>query len=360
MVDWGLAVAAARQLVPPGPSVSGEEAAEVVRELRELAAEAETHVRAATELAATESTRPANVVDRAGWIEANVAGFQVVIDPLVDELLARRPGLSTSGLLGSVGARLTGLQLGAVLAYLATRVLGQYELFLPPEPAGNDAGGRLTLVAPNIVATERALGVAPRDFRLWVCLHEATHRTQFTAVPWLREHVRGEIAAYLLASDLDPAALLRRLRAAIGAVADAVRGRNELSLLEIVQTPEQRTVLDRLTGVMSLLEGHGEYVMDGVGPDVVPTVAEIRRRFDSRRHEARGAERVLRRLFGIDLKLRQYEQGARFVRAVVDTVGIAAFNRVWTSPETLPTRAEIADPPAWVARVVGLPPAVTA
>lgn len=347
LVDWNLAAATAVRLVPRGPDVGYEEAFRVVDDLRTLADEAETHVRRFTGLGASYPHDPVAVVDRPGWIRANTDGFRVVLEPLM-ERLAQRRSAAPSALVEAVGSRATGLQLGAILAYLATRVLGQYELFL----AGGGPG-RLTLVAPNVVAVERQLGVDPHDFRLWVCLHEVTHRTQFTAVPWLRDHLHGEITAYLTASDLDPAAVLGRLRAAGGAVVDALRGRGETSLLEAVQTPEQRVVLDRLTAVMTLVEGHGEYVMDGVGPVVVPSVAEIRRKFSARREAVGPIDRAIRRLFGIDVKLKQYAEGERFVRDVIATVGMGGFNRVWDSAATLPTREEIRAPARWVERVHG-------
>jgi coenzyme F420 biosynthesis associated uncharacterized protein len=248
-------------------------------------------------------------------------------------------------------------------------VLGQYELFLPPGEslAGtngsspNGAGqaaaaaapsvGRLTLVAPNIVMVERELGVDPHDFRRWVCLHEETHRVQFTSVPWLRGYVQGMMTEFLLASDLDPGAIVERLRAAAGAVAGAVRGSDSESLMEAMQSPVQRALLDKLTAVMTLVEGHGDYVMDAVGPQVVPSVAEIRERFNSRRGSQGRVEQILRRILGIDLKMRQYAEGSKFVRTVVDEAGMAEFNKVWTSPETLPTRAELSRPADWLARV---------
>lgn len=347
LVDWDLAVATARRLAPPGPQVSAAEAGDSVAELRRLAAEADGHVRAYTRLAGVDgASPPATVVDRPGWVAANVAGFRTVLEPLLDALAARRPG-PVPPLTHAVGSRLTGAQLGALLAYLSTRVLGQYEIFLPP----GQGEGRLTLVAPNIVAAERALGADPRDFRMWVCLHESAHRLQFTAVPWLRAHLLAELETYLDASDLDPAALLRRLRAGLTTLLDSVRGRGEASLLEAVQTPRQREILDRITALMSLLEGHSDAVMDGVGPLVVPTVADIRRRFDARRQHAGGWEAVVRRLLGVEAKLRQYAEGGRFVREAVTAVGMDGFNRVWTSPDTLPTLAEIQQPAAWVARV---------
>jgi coenzyme F420 biosynthesis associated uncharacterized protein len=242
------------------------------------------------------------------------------------------------------------MQAGLILAYLAGRVLGQYELFLPPDPdaSGQDApAGRLTLVAPNIVMIERELGVDPSDFRRWVCLHEETHRTQFTSVAWLRPYVQQQMTEFLLASDLDPASILSRLRAA----ADAVTGSG--SLIEAIQSPRQREILERLTSVMTLVEGHGDYVMDAVGPSVVPSVAQIRAKFSSRRGTAGPMEQALRRILGIDLKMKQYEQGSRFVKTVVEQAGMETFNKVWTSPETLPTPAEIAEPLEWLERVDG-------
>jgi coenzyme F420 biosynthesis associated uncharacterized protein len=282
-----------------------------------------------------------------------------VLDPLVDELQQRRgPGLLGNGAGGAViqavGSRLTGVQVGTILAYMASRVLGQYELFLPPDPEGLAPAGRLTLVAPNIVAVERELGLDTRDFRLWVCLHEETHRTQFTAVPWLRAYVQAQMTEFLLASDLDPGAMLDRLREVADTIADAMRG-GESSLIDAIQSPEQRKILDRLTAVMTLVEGHGDYVMDAVGPEVVPSVKQIRSRFQSRRDGSSKLDKTIRRLLGIDLKMKQYAEGSRFVRRVVAEAGMEGFNQVWTSPETLPDLDEIKEPARWLARVVGTP-----
>jgi coenzyme F420 biosynthesis associated uncharacterized protein len=369
LVDWDLATATATRLAPHGPRVTRDEAFGAVRQLRRLAVEAEDHVAAFTGLSAPHPHDAANVVDRAGWIEGNVGGFQVVMQPLLDKMAATQAARLGAPLVSAVGSRLTGAQVGLLLAYLSGKVLGQYELFLPPMN-GHPRTGRLTLVAPNIVAAQRELGADPRDFQLWVCVHEVTHRTQFTAVPWLRAHLQDEISAFLLASDLDPAAMLGRLRAVGDAVRDNMRDtvRNYggghpadpadqttdpgLSLLEAVQNPEQRAVLNRLTAVMTLLEGHGEYVMNGVGPSVIPTVEEIGRKFSQRRRGQNPADRLVRKLFGLDMKARQYAEGAAFVRAVVEHAGMASFNRVWTSPNTLPTKAEIAKPELWMSRVL--------
>ncbi|MGW6460611.1 zinc-dependent metalloprotease [Streptomyces sp. NPDC055078] len=362
MVDWNLAVATATRFVRPGPEVSKDEARAIVAELRRHAKASEEHVRGFTRMI-PESHEPEDtpvlVVDRAGWVRANVAGFRELLKPLLEKMQERRSGGPTGAVLGAVGGKVTGVELGMLLSFLASRVLGQYETFAPATrelPAGVNGGGRLLLVAPNIVHVERELDVDPHDFRLWVCLHEETHRTQFTGVPWLRDHLEGEIQSFLGETEVDPMTVLERLREAAQSLAGARPEGEEddggRSLVEVVQTPAQREILSRLTAVMSLLEGHADYVMDGVGPDVVPSVAEIREKFQQRR--ARGASRLdqaLRKLLGLDAKLRQYRDGERFVRAVVADVGMDGFNRVWTSPNTLPTKAEIAKPADWVARV---------
>ncbi|MFJ5684976.1 zinc-dependent metalloprotease [Streptomyces sp. NPDC093099] len=362
MVDWNLAVATATRLVRPGPEVTRDEAREIVAELRRHAKSSEEHVRAYTRMVPDghePPDTPVLVVDRAGWVKANVAGFRELLKPLLSKMQDRRPGGPGGAVLGAVGGKVTGVELGMLLSFMSSRVLGQYETFAPAArdlPAAADGGGRLLLVAPNIVHVERELDVDPHDFRLWVALHEETHRTQFTGVPWLRDHLQGEIQSFLDQTEVDPMTLVERLREAAQSLAggrpEGEEDEDGRSIVELVQTPGQREILGRLTAVMSLLEGHADYVMDGVGPAVVPSVAEIREKFQQRR--ARGAGRLdqaLRKLLGLDAKLRQYRDGERFVRAVVEETGMDGFNRVWTSPNTLPTKAEIAKPADWIARV---------
>ncbi|GAA1994754.1 zinc-dependent metalloprotease [Nocardiopsis rhodophaea] len=352
LIDWDVAVNTGTRLVRPGPQVDLADARQAVAQLRELSVTAQGHVREFTGMQPLEPAGPAVIVDRPGWIKANVEGFRVVLEPMLDRLGAEKLGNNAAtSITSAVGSRVTGVQLGAVLSYLAGRVLGQYELFLPPDPDGTAPTGRLTLVAPNVVHTERELDVDPRDFRLWVCLHEETHRTQFTSTPWLREYVQKQMQELLLASNVDAAEFLDRLRAAGEAVAEVVRG-GEGNLIEVFQSDEQSEILERITAVMTLAEGHGDYVMDAVGPEVVPSVAQIRRRFQRRREGANRIDKIIRQLLGLDLKMKQYEEGAAFVRTVVTRVGMADFNRVWESPDTLPTMKEIRAPELWINRVV--------
>jgi coenzyme F420 biosynthesis associated uncharacterized protein len=366
MIDWDLAVRIGARLAGDGPVVSSGEAADCVAELRAGAEKSTPLVREFTGLVAEERSAPVLVVDRPGWIRANADAFATVVAPLVEKLQEKKG--PPSPMMEAVGARVTGVELGAMFGFLGGKVLGQFDPFhTPGTPAAIEgrpgsgstdptaaaaptAAGRLLLVAPNIVHAERQLQADPHDFRLWVCLHEETHRVQFTAVPWLRDHLHSELAALVGSVQTDPAQLLAE---ATKRIADVVTGKDDASLLDLVASPEQRQVVERITGVMSLLEGHADVVMDDVGPEVIPSVAEIRSKFTQRRQGIGVLDRLLRRLLGLDQKMAQYRDGAVFVRAVIDDVGMTGFNAVWAEPANLPTKAEIHDPQAWVARVHG-------
>jgi coenzyme F420 biosynthesis associated uncharacterized protein len=338
MVDWDFAVTLGARIAGEGPEVTAADAAAAVAELRAGANRSTALVRDFTGLDAPDGTAPVLVVDRRGWVQANADGFARIIEPLV-ERLASRKGVP-EGLSLAVGSRVTGAEVGLLLGFLGSKVLGQFDPF--HEPAG-----RLLLVAPNVVHVERELGVDPADFRLWVCLHEETHRVQFTAVPWMRDHLHAEMRA--LTDSVEPTKMLDD---GIRRISEAIRGGGGGSLLELMGTPEQKAIVDRVTGMMSLLEGHADVVMDGVGPQVIPTVEHIRAKFDQRRKGVGTLDRILRRLLGLEAKMAQYRDGAVFVRHVVDKVGMEQFNAVWAGPENLPSKAEIADPDAWVARVL--------
>ncbi|MFL6065422.1 MAG: zinc-dependent metalloprotease, partial [Friedmanniella sp.] len=306
VVDWTVALSTARKLVKPGPQVTAAGAAEVVADLRAAAVRAEAYVVEVTGLPVPPATAPVLVVDRPGWIQANLDGFRETLAPLDAKL---REKLSHNPAMSAIGSRVTGAEIGLLLSYLAPKVLGQFDPFFPGAPG--EPGGRLLLVAPNVVAVERELKVDPADFRLWVCLHEVTHQLQFTGVPWLKGHLESEIAEFVDATDLNADVLRERLQEVLRGVVDAVRGSDENAegLMALIKDPAQRAVLDRVTAVMSLVEGHAEYVMDGVGPDVVPTVKTLRKRFAQRRKGRGPLDRVLRRLLGLEQKMKQYAEG---------------------------------------------------
>jgi coenzyme F420 biosynthesis associated uncharacterized protein len=343
IIDWDVAARAAKRFSPPPPGTSRLEAEETVSGLYRATAEAADQVAELTQLHEPPVTAITRVVDRAAWVDTNAGGMRTLMDPLVERLAGDRP---PGRVAQAVGGRVTGVQVGLILGFLSGKVLGQFEFFERP-------GGQLLLVAPNLVAVERQLKVDPHDFRLWVCLHEVTHRVQFTAVPWLRQHMIGEIGALTDAIDTDPAELRRRLTGAVGELVKVVRGQGDgAGLLSVLATPEQRIVLDRVTAFMSLVEGHAEYVMNAVPESVIPSQKAIEHRFAARRRRSGNPlDRLLRRLLGMEAKTRQYTEGSAFVRAVVDRIGVPDFNAIWTSAETLPSKAEIADPARWIARV---------
>ena len=340
-VDWSLAVSTGQALARGGPAIDPGEARSAVRELRDITATAEEHVRALTGLGHGLPLRDGEVVDRPGWVRAAAAGLAALTEGALPS--------AYSGPLGNVLAGTAGVQAGVVLAFLSSRVLGQYDPF-----GGED--GKLLLVAPNVVGAQRALDVPAADFRLWVCLHECTHRLQFTAVPWLRSYFADEVATLLSSIDGNVADPVSRLSEVLRSARQRLRAsdaRPVTGLIELLQSPEQRRQLDRLIALSTLLEGHADHVMDAVGPQVVPSVATIRERFAERRKGGGLLDRVLRTLLGVEAKVRQYAEGAAFTREIIDAVGMDGFNAVWSAPETLPTRPEIAEPRLWLRRVHG-------
>lgn len=335
-VDWRFAATVGEKLARPAPPSSEYTRRQVIEELASAAAAAEPPVRDVTGLVTDGDVPPARVVNRQQWVRAAAESMRTMTN-------------GTDKPRGRVTGRITGAQTGAVLAFVASGILGQYDPF-----TGDD--GTLLLVYPNVIAVERQLKVEPSDFRLWVCLHEVTHRVQFTANPWLA----GYMSQALGLLTQEPADDIREVASRL---AQFVRSRGDgpdddtpggiLGLMRAVQSEPQRDALDRLLALGTLLEGHAEHVMDAVGPVVVPSVATIRRRFDERRQRKQPPlQRLLRALLGLEAKLSQYTRGKVFVDQVVDRVGMKRFNTVWTSPETLPRPAEIQHPQRWIDRVL--------
>lgn len=348
LINWDVAAAAGKKVVRGGPQIPLKDAVQVVAQLRAAALSADEHVARITQIQQPAHSAPTLVVDRPGWIDLNATSISTLMDPLVRKLALQN---TTSAVGRAIGSRVTGAEAGAVMGFLASRVLGQFDIFGP-------ATGQLLLVAPNIVEAERKLDVDPADFRLWVCLHEVTHRLQFTAFPWLSDYLRAQVATLIDESDLDADSLKATLSSAVAAIRERRQNatKNDAKndgkgILSLLQSPAQKEILDRMTAVMSLLEGHAEYVMDEVGPSVVPSVASIRAKFKRRRAGRSPIDRLFRKVLGLEAKMKQYANGRIFVDGVVGEVGMAGFNVVWTSPQTLPTVSELTSPQDWVARV---------
>lgn len=342
LLDWRTASGVGRRLTGAAPPLSGVDRARLGEDFAEVVEEAESLVGGFTGLSVGGSRSRAWVQSRAEWIDANLRGFQRVLDPFAERILARHP----SGPLAAARRKVLGAQVGVLTGYLSRKVLGQYDLFLPP-----DDEGLVYFVGQNVVAIERRFAFPARDFRLWLALHEVSHRVQFGAVPWLRGRMFSMIDTYLSSIELDPRRLLESLRRA---AAEARRSREwrGLGILFLLMSPQQRETFRRMQAAMSLLEGHANHVMNVVARGRVRELARMHRSLRERRRRASGVEKAFQRAIGFDTKVMQYEAGERFVAGVVDRAGMDGFNRVWEEEAHLPTLAEISRPEEWLARVL--------
>ncbi|WP_181701069.1 zinc-dependent metalloprotease [Nocardia sp. GTS18] len=337
VVDWRLAARTGALLAPPGPRTSRETAEQVVAELASASILAEMPVREVSGLLDDRPVPEARIVDRPGWIAAAADSMSVLT--------------GTGAGKGPFAGKPAGVQAGTMLAFLSTAILGQYDPF-----TGED--GTLLLVAPNILGVERALGVDSSDFRLWVCLHEVTHRVQFSSAPWLAGYMRTNVDILSEVGEEPMSEMLTRLVGELrarrsGDLAEDPNAKGIVGLLRAAQAPPQREALDRLLMLGTLLEGHADHVMDAVGPSVVPSVAHIRAAFDRRRQKpSNPIQRILRALLGVDAKVAQYVRGKKFVDAVVERVGVTEFNTIWTNADTLPRLDEVDAPQRWIDRVL--------
>ncbi|WP_264071783.1 zinc-dependent metalloprotease [Mycolicibacterium komossense] len=351
-VDWQFAADIGGRLARPAPPATDYTRNQAIDELAAASTAAEPPVRDVTRLSTDGPVPDARIVDRPEWIRAATESMRVMTGGSgdADSASGAKAG---AGLKGFVTGRVTGAQTGAVLAFVSSGILGQYDPFGVP-------GGVLLLVYPNVIAVERQLRVKPADFRLWVCLHEVTHRVQFTANPWLADYMSGALGVLTREGEEDFAGAIGRLGTLVRDRRNGVDGPSSgpnsagiLGVMRAIQSEPQRKALDQLLVLGTLLEGHADHVMDAVGPAVVPSVATIRRRFEERRNRKQSpVQRVLRALLGIDAKMSQYTRGKAFVDQVVGRVGMDRFNAIWTSQDTLPLPEEIDDPQQWIDRVL--------
>jgi uncharacterized protein (DUF2342 family) len=368
MVDWGLAERVARL------AARSNDVPSLGVDLVDLADRFEPQVSAYTGLTPAAAVPRAEIVSREGWAEANLGAMAELMAPVEQRMRERfsNMGPLAGPLRAAAGAALAA-ELGLVVGYLSQRVLGQYELSL----LAGTASPRLLFVGTNLLGVAQTLDVDREAFIRWVAVHEMTHAVQFGGVPWLREHMGGLLREYLETVDvkIDPkpddgaeptpdkgssggrsgglvGGALDRLRAIdLPDPSDLVERFREGGLAALVQTGEQRELMDRMQAAMAIIEGHAEHVMDALAPALVPQHEGLRAAMDARRSSQSAPERVLMRLLGMEMKMRQYKLGKAFCDAVVANGGIELLNRAWTGPEALPTLAEIERPEDWMARV---------
>ncbi len=341
-IDWRLATRIAGSVAATHPLEGSYHFAALHRAAPDL-------VDRAAALAAVETGLPwvgspvVRVVTRNEWAEANIAAFGRLLAP-AESKLEQHAG---KGFAGKVGRRFLAAEVGALVGMLAKRVLGQYELVVPTE--NDDDGDTIMFVGANVLHMERQHEFRPDEFRFWVALHECTHRLQFTGVPWLRGHFLALVEELVAAAEPEPGKM-RRLSEEVRQAAR--RGEpllDESGLMGLLATPDQRRLIERVQALMTLLEGHGHVVMDRIGARELVTQDRMSRVLKQRRQEPRA--RAFFRLTGLEMKMKQYDRGMRFIQGVERHAGFAALDAAWSGPEALPTLDEIAHPDRWLARV---------
>jgi coenzyme F420 biosynthesis associated uncharacterized protein len=339
LVDWDTALRFGRKVAGSGVGVPAVERARMREDFAELVPHAEDLIKAFCGLEISGFRSRAWVMARSEWIRQNLNGVQRLLEPLAERVMAEQKNRA------EFKRKAMGAQAGALFGYVSRRVLGQYDVFLPP-----DDEGLLYFVGPNVAEVEATYKLPARDFRLWIAIHEVTHRVQFGAAPWLRTYLSGLVDAYFSAISLDSGELMEQMkRAAQEARSGDLRGAGGIFLL---LNPEQRDLFTRMQAMMSLLEGHASFVMNEVARDHVADVDRMRKALAARRRSS-AAERTFQRAIGFDQKIKQYDTGERFVRAVVERGGMETLNLVWRSSQDLPSLEEIGEPERWVARVAG-------
>jgi coenzyme F420 biosynthesis associated uncharacterized protein len=345
MLDQGLSVQIARL------ASGGDSRERPPGDLEVWAERAREDVARFTGLTAESVPGPESVT-RGEWAEVNVAMLDEMLTPVTSRLEERigAAGPLAGALRMATGATLAA-EVGLVVGYLSRRVLGQYELSL----LGYERPPRLLIVSSNIAGAAHEMDVDGESFLAWIVLHEVTHAFQFAGVPWLRAHLGGLLERYLATVEV------RLERGTAGGLpslpdpAKLVEAFREGGLAALVQSPEQRAIVDQVQATMAVVEGYSEHVMDALGAEVVPSYAGLREAMEERRASRSAPERVLMRLLGFDLKMRQYDLGRRFCSAVAERAGIEGLNRVWESANALPTLAELEAPDVWLARVARRP-----
>jgi coenzyme F420 biosynthesis associated uncharacterized protein len=330
LVDWGVASDLGKTVGGPGPVISAIDRARMREDLARVVPEAQDIVTDLTGMRVEGFRARPWVMSRGEWVATNMTALQRLLDPLAARLLTDRNR-------SELRRKALGVQIGILFGYVSRRVLGQYDVFLPP-----DDDGLLYFVGPNLVEVEQRFDLDGHEFRLWVSLHEVTHRVQFGATPWLRGYLSGLVDAYLDTVQMDTSQLLAQAKRAIDDVRSGAidwRGPNALLLL---LTPQQRDLFQKMQSLMSLLEGHASYVMNVAAVGRITQLDRMRRALRQRRHST-GAEKAFQRAIGLESKVRQYDVGEQFVRHVVERAGWEGFNLVWRGEGDLPLLDEIGE-----------------
>ncbi|MGV8845035.1 zinc-dependent metalloprotease [Tessaracoccus sp.] len=315
-INWSLARRVARPVSGELPSATRAQAHAVVASLRLAAERAGELVGAAGGLPGAPARRVV-VCDRDTWAQAAGAMAHGVLGGLH----VPQPRLGGAHIVKAAAyGALAGIALGGVGRHL----LGQFD----------PSTSQLFLLAPNILHLHRQRELPLDDLLLWVAAHEQTHALQFSAAPWLLDHLT-ELFEVVAADEVK----------AIDVAGNLARGQRWAAA---TTSPRAAQAMEELTAVMTLLEGHADFVSDKVGATHIPSVRRLRAAFA----RAQGPSALARLVPALD-KDAQYRDGLRFCRAVAARAGTDVLARAFQSPLSLPRPGEIADPAAWMRRVHG-------
>jgi coenzyme F420 biosynthesis associated uncharacterized protein len=347
-VDWAVAEKIAGRVAGTEPFAQSYHFQSLAPDFQELTAEAEGLVEAETGLRSAAGPARGRVLDRKEWIQANIASFQRLLRPLTEKLGDRMDASPVA----PVGRAIAGAEVGVLLGWMSGRVLGQYDLLLVEDDHPEDQD-LVYYVGPNVLAIEKKFAFPPRQFRLWLALHEVTHRMQFTGVPWLRPHFISLVEQVVGSVDPDPRHFVDALGRAVDDIRSGTNPLDEGGVSVLLASPEQRAVLEQVSGMMSLLEGHGDVTMDRAGADRLPEAERFSRVLRERRQSTKGLIKLIQRLVGLEAKMNQYLQGEQFIAQVESAGGETLLARAWEGPENLPSLAEIREPGTWIQRMQG-------
>ncbi|MCH1434249.1 MAG: zinc-dependent metalloprotease [Acidimicrobiales bacterium] len=344
-VDWDVARTIAAKVAGREPYQAARYRDGLEEDFDRYTAMAEDLVAECTGLRSLAGNARGRVTNRAGWVDANLASFQRLLKPITTKLEEKMDGKESV-----IGPKFAGAELGAMLGWMSTRVLGQYDLLVIEDerPEEQDI---VYYVAPNVLALEKRYAFPPQEFRLWLALHEVTHRAQFTGVPWMREHFLGLVNGTMESVDPDPKRFLAAAQRLLEARRRGEDPMDQGGVMALFASEEQLAVIDEVAGLMSLLEGHGDVTMDRAGKDLIPSQERFARVLRNRRQNSSGFTKVFQRLAGLEAKMKQYAEGEHFIAEVEKAGGVELLDKAWSEPANVPSIGEIRDPSRWIDRV---------
>ncbi len=348
MIAWTTAAKVAKGVIGTFPPEDLEALGRTEQELGAFSSEALALVSAASGLHLDTEVLPVSVVSRSQWVDANVRSMSSLLDPLAEKLTRNMPGP-----LGALGAQASAVQFGLLFGWMSRRVLGQYDaaLFANGDGEGEGSTTPIYIVGSNIITLEARFGFPREQFERWVLLHELTHKLQFEAVPWMVDYYRGLVSSLIENVNLGPGDVFEGLTRVVEELREGRNPLRESGVAGLFVNDQQRAILARLGGLMSVLEGHGDLIMGRAAAGVIPESERFEEALHQRRESPNLVAKIIGQLYGLDAKLRQYAAGKAFLEAIEEAGGHEAIAKLFEKSEYMPDLEEINAPDKWLKRV---------